>query len=206
MSSVQETNPSATHAGPQEEKSYSLVLFYGLASTALALFGVYLLDRTTTDFHIMGWYANYVLPIGALIVGIVASSGYGLASWFSGIKITRGLLWLVLGLQFLAYFAAQYIEFKSLHLVHKTTGAPVGFFEYYDLVARSFAWQEHNGRTGQPLGSGVTGFAAWRCSGLPAAASLFPPSCAKSPTANPASDTCARSKLRSFPEVCPQGK
>jgi len=152
MNTTPETNPSVTYAGPQEEKSYSLVLFYGLASTALALFGVYLLDRTTTDFHIMGWYANYVLPIGALIVGIVASSGYGLASWFSGIKITRGLLWLVLGLQFLAYFAAQYIEFKSLHLVHKTTGAPVGFFEYYDLVARSFAWQEHTGQTGQPLG------------------------------------------------------
>ena len=53
MNTTPETNPSVTYTGPQEEKSYSLVLFYGLASTALALFGVYLLDRTTTDFHIM---------------------------------------------------------------------------------------------------------------------------------------------------------
>src|SRR5437867_9834311 len=54
MNSAQETNPSAAYAGPQEEKSYSLVLFYGLASTALALFGVYLLDRTTTRFPYHG--------------------------------------------------------------------------------------------------------------------------------------------------------
>ena len=104
-----------------------LVLISGLATTALALVGVYVLDAKT-DFHIMGWYANYILPIGAVLVGVAASSGYGLASWFSGIKITRSLLWIVLALQLAAYFATQYIGFKSLNLVHRN-GAPVGFVE-----------------------------------------------------------------------------
>jgi hypothetical protein len=40
----------------------------------------------------------------------------------------------------------------SLHLVHRASGAPVGFFEYYDLAARAFAWKQDNGQTGQPLG------------------------------------------------------
>src|SRR5882724_1379964 len=154
MNSAQETNPSATYAGPQEEKSYSLVLFYGLASTALALFGVYLLDRTTTDFHIMGWYANYVLPIGAFIVGIVASSGYGLASWFSGIKITRGLLWLVLGLQLIVYFGVQYIEFASLKLVHKDN-RPVGFLNISILRHARSPGNRKTDRVANPLVCGV---------------------------------------------------
>ena len=143
--------------GPREEQSYTLVLVSGLATTALTLLGVYILDTRTEDFHIMGWYANYVLPIGAIIVGIAAASGYGLASWFSGIKITRSLLWLILVLQLGAYFAAQYIEFKSRHLVYERTGEPVGFIEYYDATARSFAWKQSDGKMGQPLG--VWGYA-----------------------------------------------
>ena len=135
--------------GPREEQSYLLVLISGLATTALTLVGVYVLDANT-DFHIMGWYANYILPIGAVIVGVAASSGYGLASWFSGIKITRSLLWIVLVLQLAAYFATQYIGFKSLHLVHRKNGTPVGFVEYFDATARSFAWKQDNGSAGAP--------------------------------------------------------
>jgi hypothetical protein len=150
MNSTQESGfPPA--AGIHEEQSYSLVLICGFITTALALLGIYVLDTNVKDFHIMGLYADYVLPAGAVIVGVAASSGYGLASWFGGIKITRKLLWIILTLQLVAYFAAQYIEFDSLHLVHRD-GRPVGFFEYYDLVARSFAWKQSDGSMGQPLG------------------------------------------------------
>jgi hypothetical protein len=152
MNTTPETNPTSAPAGPHEEQSNFLVLVSGLATTALALLGVYLLDARTEDFHIMGWYANYILPIGAVIVGVVASSGYGLASWFSGIKITRSLLWLILALQLAAYFAAQYIEFKGRHLVHIRDGTPVGFVEYFDAAARSFAWQQKDGSPGEPMG------------------------------------------------------
>jgi hypothetical protein len=128
------------------------VLLCGLASTAAALVGIYVLDRVAPDFNIMGWYADYVLPIGALLVGIVASSGYGIASWVSGLKITKKMLWIILALQSIAYFAAQYIEFEHLNLAHRSDNSPVGFFEYYDFGARSFAWQKHDGTPGEPLG------------------------------------------------------
>lgn len=149
---TQETALPPAPTSLREERSSLPVIFSGLISSALALVGVYVLDVSASDFHIMGWYADYVLPVGALLVGMVASSGYGLASWFTGVKITRTLLWTVLALQVGVYFAAQYIEFKNLHLVHRGTGVPVGFFEYYDAVARAFAWQQQNGSPGEPLG------------------------------------------------------
>lgn len=152
MNPIPEADHPIIPGGPRQERSTSLVLISGLATTSLTLLGVYLLEKNTDDFHIMGWYANYVLPVGALIVGVAASSGYGLASWFSGIKITRKLLWTVVVLQFLAYFAAQYIEFKGLHLFYRTTGEPVSFFKYYDIGARSFAWKQNDGSSGEPLG------------------------------------------------------
>jgi hypothetical protein len=104
----------------------------------------------------MGWYANYILPIGALIVGLVASSGYGISSWVTGQKITRSLLWTVLALQVAAYFAGQYIEFHSMDL-RFDDGTPVGFLTYFDYAARAFAWQKKDGSAGEPLG--VWGYA-----------------------------------------------
>jgi len=158
----------------REERSYWPVVLSGLATTALSLVGVYLLDVGTSDFHIMGWYADYVLPIGALIVGVAASSGYGIASWSSGVKITRSLLLLVLALQLGAYFAAQYIEFANLHLVHRSNNSPVGFFEYYDLVARHFAWKQDNGSTGEPMGAWGYFFRALEVVGFVAGGMIVP--------------------------------
>ncbi len=149
---VQETSRTPVVAkAASGGQSYQLVLFSGVATSALTLLGVYLLDVSGSDFHIMGWYADYVLPVGGIIAGVAASSGYGLASWFTGVKITRSLLWTVLAIQVMVYFGAQYIEFSHLRLVH-LNGSPVGFFEYYDHVARAFAWKHDDGGRGEPLG------------------------------------------------------
>ena len=147
--------PSVQPLAPGRDASVT-VLLSGLATTALALVGVYLLSTNTDDFNIMGWYANYVLPIGALIVGFVAASGYGIASWRTGQKITRRLLWTVLAFQVVAYFVSQYIEFHSLGLQYND-GTPVGFLTYFDFAARAFSWQQKDGTAGSPLG--VWGYA-----------------------------------------------
>jgi hypothetical protein len=153
MNTTQEADPAIGRRGPREEQSFFLVLICGLITTTLALSGVYLLDRSGADIHIMGWYANRILPVGAILVGFVAAIGYGLASWFSGIKITKSLLLVVLVLQFISYFGAQYIEFRSRHLMHWKEGTPVGFTEYYDRSARMMAWKNGQGQLGEPLGA-----------------------------------------------------
>jgi len=105
------------------------------------------------DENVMGWYANYVIPAGAVLVGLVASSGYGLASWLTGVKIRRKLLLTIVLLQILAYFAAQYVEFASMGpLVEKSTGKVLTFPRYYHLNAVNFAWQKDDGKPGEPMG------------------------------------------------------
>jgi hypothetical protein len=143
------------------------VVLSGIFTTVLALAGVWWLDRNTTDFNIMGWYADYVLPVGALLVGLAAGSGYGIASWRTGLKIRRSLLWAVLGLQLGAYVTAEYIEFRDLARAAGVQPDARTFAHYYHFKATHFAWSDH-GRPGQPLGAwgyffvglGVIGFAA----------------------------------------------
>lgn len=143
---------SSPHTPPSRRpKPFSAVLYAGLATSALTLFGVYLLARYT-DEYIMGWYANYVIPAGAFLVGAAAASGYGVVSWFTGVKITRSLLLVILALQICTYFLAEYVEFDSLHLAH-ADGTPVGFIEHFDKAARSFAWQDRDGKPGEALGA-----------------------------------------------------
>ncbi|HEX4342483.1 MAG TPA: hypothetical protein VH255_03780 [Verrucomicrobiae bacterium] len=162
-----ETGPApAAPFGLQPERSNSLVLISGIATTVITLLVVYLLDHSGADINIMGLYADYVIPAGTILVGIAASSGYGLASWVSGIKITKRLLWTVLCLQLIAYFVAEYIQFSNLHLIYAKTGQPVGFFTWFDATARAFAWKQDNGSMGEPLGAfgyffvslGIAGF------------------------------------------------
>ena len=145
-----------------------VMLLAGLVTTVLALLGVWWLDNNTTDFHVMGWYGDYVIPAGALLVGLAAGSGYGIASYLTGLRIRRGVLLWVLALQLSGYAAAQYLEFRSLARQVELTdddGQPLTFARYYHLRAINFAWDNH-GRPGEPLGGwgyffiglGVVGF------------------------------------------------
>lgn len=143
--SSSEAAPAPVATGNQ----FRLVLGAGLITTALALFGVYLLNAQGGE-NIMGWYANYVIPVGAILVGLVAASGYGLASWFAGVKITKGLLVTIVLLQIAAYFAAQYIEYTGLPAEAKEK---VSFWQYFDFVTRSFYFKGKGSEPGEPLGA-----------------------------------------------------
>jgi hypothetical protein len=158
---------SATATGAPR-RSVLVVLLSGVVTTVLALLGVWWLDNNTTGWHVMGWYGDYVIPAGALIVGVTAGLGYGVASYLTGLRIRRGLLLCVLALQLAAYAAAQYLEFRSFTggdpLIDET-GQVLTFTRYYHLRAINFAWDNH-GHPGEPLGNwgyffiglGVVGF------------------------------------------------
>ena len=99
---------------PRSGNPYFIVLMSGVITSVVALAGVYWLGKNTDDFHIMGWYANYVIPVGAMIVGVAAASGYAVASWLTGTRISRGLLLAVLVLQTGAYVTAEYVEYRDV--------------------------------------------------------------------------------------------
>jgi hypothetical protein len=135
-----------------KRKGTLMVILGGLATSFLALLGVWLIASASEDFNLMGWYIMFVIPAGALMVGIVAGSGYCLVSWVRGVKITGVLLWSILALQVLAYFEAQYLEYRTFQPVFPD-GTPVGFGTYFDVITRSMSFQARGDRgPGQPLG------------------------------------------------------
>jgi len=152
-------NPNTPKQPSVNSLSYAYVLSSGIATAAVTLLLVYLAN-VYANINPMGLYLDYVLPVGAMIVGILAGSGYGLVSWIAGVKIPRALLWAVVFLQCVAYFCAQYIVFENLHLVYKGTHQAVGFFEYFDATARAFAFKA-------PEGESENGMGPWdMCSGF----------------------------------------
>jgi hypothetical protein len=168
----------------RSDKPYFAVLMSGLLTSAVTLAGVYWLGRNTDDFYIMGWYANYVIPAGAMIVGIAAASGYAVASWLTGTRISRGLLLAVLLLQTGAYVTAEYVEYRDVMDGLRQRGLMIGpepsFPQYYDFKARSFAWKKQGpgNQQGQPLGGWgyafvLLGAAGFILSGLIAPAVLY---------------------------------
>jgi hypothetical protein len=141
----------------RSNKPYFTVLMSGLITSVITLGGVYWLSRSTDDVHIMGWYVNYVIPAGAMIVGAAAASGYAIASWLTGTRISKALLVAVLLFQTGAYVAAEYVEYIDVMDNLRQRGLLVGqepsFPEYYDFKARSFAWKpEGQGKQAQPMG------------------------------------------------------
>ncbi|MBN2495656.1 MAG: hypothetical protein JXR96_13770 [Deltaproteobacteria bacterium] len=146
--------PTPEPMGPATGRSRSFLPLVGLGllTSAAALFGVWAIGQATEDFNLMGLYHFWVFPTGALIVGIAAGSGYGIGSWWTGVRISRSLLWLVVALQIAVYFAAQYIEFRHL-LAAYGGGEQMGFFDFFDESTRAISFREEGKSDyGDPLG------------------------------------------------------
>lgn len=135
-----------------------LVVAAGAISTIGSLVGVFWIGQVDPDFQIMGWYGLFVIPVGAILVGMASGSGYGFASWWTGRKVGGGLLVAVAVLLTGAYAAAQWLEFASISAAYET-GEPVGFFAYYDLATRSMEFTIGRSGSSTTGALGVWGYA-----------------------------------------------
>jgi hypothetical protein len=156
-----------------------IVVVSGTVTTLLALAGTFALAQTGEN--VMGWYADYVLPIGALLVGLVAASGFGAAAWLTGLKMTRALIWLVIAELTLSYLVAHYQEYWRF------TGdlSLSGFVAWFDETTRGFAWKEHNGKMGAPLGLLGYGLRALELVGFAGGGALVPLALRRKPYCDP---------------------
>ncbi|MGI9519899.1 MAG: hypothetical protein ACR2NP_22790 [Pirellulaceae bacterium] len=119
--------------GPLEKRAGLLVLGFGLLTTAVTLFVISLFSSPA--FRPLNIYVFVIFPLGALIVGVIAGSGYGLGSWWTGAKIGGKLLVLILLWQAMAYFAVQFVEYMA---VRPGLIPPRSFGEYFDVTTRNF--------------------------------------------------------------------
>jgi hypothetical protein len=145
-----------------------VVVLAGSLTTLLALGGVF--AAAHHGENIMGWYANYVIPAGAIFVGLVAASGYGLAAWWTGLKMSRRLIWSVVAELAVAYFIAHYEEYRRFY----DYDSPASFFQWFDETTRNFAWQSHGGERGEPLGVLGYGLRALEIVGFVGGGALVP--------------------------------
>ena len=118
-----------------------IVIAAGSATTLVALAGVFALAHHGTN--IMGWYANYIIPAGALLVGMVCATGYAIAGWYTGLKMTKRLVWSIVGELVLSYFIAQYGEYRQM-----VPDGSIGFWAWFDMVTQAFAFHQ-GGEFGQ---------------------------------------------------------
>ena len=143
------------------------VVACGSFTTLLALAAVFALARSGTN--VMGWYANYILPAGAILVGALAASGYGFAAWGLGLKMSRKLILSIIAELALAYLIAQYEQFTR----SVPEGSGIGFFDWFDAMTRSFAWDNH-GKPGEPFGLWGYGMRLLEIAGFVAGGALVP--------------------------------
>jgi len=135
-------------------RGFFLLLIGGSITTALALMGVWFAEQHGEN--IMGWYANYIIPAGALLVGLVASSGFGLSSWYTGTKITGARLLAVSALLVAGYFIAKFLEYRQLLPGGQLAdGTHLGFWQYFDVTTRAFRWaaKYKSDSDGEPFGT-----------------------------------------------------
>jgi len=126
------------------------VILAGLVTSAITLGIVYALSRA--DISVMGFYLMPYIPVGAILAGLGAGSGYVLATWFKSIKVNAPVLAMVVILQLSSYFAAQYIDYVQVARQYED-GTPVGFWEYFDYTTRSFTFKEEHKKESGPLGA-----------------------------------------------------
>lgn len=130
------------------------VIQTGLITTALALFGVFVLASRVNNINAMDFYSPAWFPLGAWSVGTVAGSGYVVASWWTGLRVRGWLLLGVAALQLVGYVGAHYAEYATLDLVYRDSHEAVGFFSYFHYATISLALGPHGFRDGEvPLGT-----------------------------------------------------
>jgi hypothetical protein len=117
------------------------------AATTLAAFAL-VFALAKAHVNIMGWYANWLIPCGAMVVGALAASGYAIAAWITGFKMTSRMMWSVVAQLTVSYFIAQY---ETYHLQFAPY-SDIGFVEWFDLSTRAFSFSSKNGQPGDPLG------------------------------------------------------
>jgi hypothetical protein len=117
-----------------------LVYVAGVATSAVTLWLVGVLNDHGT--YVMGWYANGILPVGALIVGVASGSGFALGSRFLHVRLTRSYVIGMLSTGVLDYAVATYLTYSNLLEQQHATEAQYSFLQYVQDISEGMSFSK----------------------------------------------------------------
>lgn len=130
-----------------------LILYGGLATSACALFVVYLIANF--GFNLMGLYWLFIVPVGAIIVGLISGTGYAIVSKWTNFRASGTYLWFVVGVSLLTYGASHYVTYRQVLTTYRQVIAANGgdpdqvdqlsFIDYMRLTTESTEMADHDG-------------------------------------------------------------
>jgi hypothetical protein len=129
-----------------------LVYLCGVGTSAIALYGV----RVAADHgeNIMGWYANGILPVGAMLVGLVSGLGFALGSRFLNVRLTRTYVMGMLTTGLIDYGVATWLTYQNLIETHHVKDGAYSFLQYIQDVCEKMSFKSSGSSTpGSPLGA-----------------------------------------------------
>jgi hypothetical protein len=101
--------------------------------TALILNGI----ERLTGLALYTWMLWFVIPLGALLAGIVGASGYVAGAWLFGRSPTRLLLVNVILASLATFLMIHYLDYIGLAVEGKRVSEYVSFPQYLDIAIRS---------------------------------------------------------------------
>jgi hypothetical protein len=125
---------------------------FGLATSALTV-GLLAAIERRFEFAFYAWTFWFVIPVGAIVSGLVAASGYVGGALLLSRKPTRVMLAGVTVTSVAAFFAINYLQYAALEIGGRRVAEALPFWRYLDLVVSHQSVQfSHHGRN---LGSAV---------------------------------------------------
>ncbi len=120
-----------------------LILYGGLATSAGALFLVYLIANM--GFNLMGLYWLFVVPVGAILVGLASGVGYAVMSKWTNFRASGAYLWLVVGVSLLTYGGSHYVTYRHVLSVNGITPDQVSFINYMQVTTEMAEMADKDG-------------------------------------------------------------
>jgi hypothetical protein len=116
-----------------------VILLAGFGTSVLAVVLVAALNMVNAN--IMGWHVWFIVPVGAIGVGVLSGLGYAFGSWLSHVKIRSGFILIVLAVAVLTYVLSHYVTYLFFLRANGSTVAQFSFVEYMRLFVEESTYQ-----------------------------------------------------------------
>ncbi len=105
-----------------------------------------------TGVNIMGFYYFYLIPVGAMFVGVLSGAGYAMASRKLNMTLTPSFMTSMVLISLLDYLANQYVTYASM-MEHLHLPSEYSFFNYLRDICENMTFNRGEGApSGKPIG------------------------------------------------------